>query len=81
VRERIEYRFRVPSAAVFTLYSYSKGLEYRFRVPTAGSLRFQSLPRLVLNSSPNSTMQKRDSPSHQNVGKMHGVINVDEIKN
>jgi hypothetical protein len=35
----IEYRFRVPSAAVFTLYSYSKALEYRFRVPTAGSLR------------------------------------------
>jgi hypothetical protein len=39
VRERIEYRFRVPSATVFTLYSYSKALEYRFRVPTAGSLR------------------------------------------
>jgi hypothetical protein len=39
VRERIEYRFRVPSAAVFTLYSYSKALKYRFRVPTAGSLR------------------------------------------
>jgi hypothetical protein len=38
VRERIEYRFRVPSAAIFTLYSYSKALEYRFRVPTAGSL-------------------------------------------
>jgi hypothetical protein len=35
----IEYRFRVPSAAVFTLYSYSKALEYRFRVPTAGSLK------------------------------------------
>jgi hypothetical protein len=34
----IEYRFRVPSAAVFTLYSYSKALEYRFRVPTTGSL-------------------------------------------
>jgi hypothetical protein len=34
----IEYRFRVPSAAVFTLYSYSKILEYHFRVPTAGSL-------------------------------------------
>jgi hypothetical protein len=39
VRERIEYRFRVPSAAVFTLYSYFKALEYRFRVPTAGSLK------------------------------------------
>jgi hypothetical protein len=35
----IAYHFRVPSAAVFTLYSYSKALEYRFRVPTAGSLR------------------------------------------
>jgi hypothetical protein len=34
----IEYRFRVPSAAVFTLYSYSKVLDYPFRVPTAGSL-------------------------------------------
>jgi hypothetical protein len=35
----IEYRFRVPSAAVFTLYSYSKALQYLFRVPTAaGSL-------------------------------------------
>jgi hypothetical protein len=32
VRERIEYRFRVPSAAVFTLYSYSKALEYPLRV-------------------------------------------------
>jgi hypothetical protein len=38
VRKRIEYRFRVPSAAVFILYSYSKVLEYHFRVPTAGSL-------------------------------------------
>jgi hypothetical protein len=38
VREIIEYRFRVPSATVFTLYSYFKALEYRFRVPTAGSL-------------------------------------------
>jgi hypothetical protein len=28
----IEYRFRVPSAAVFTLYSYSKALEYPLRV-------------------------------------------------
>jgi hypothetical protein len=35
----IEYRFRVPSAAVFTLYLYSKVLEYRFRVPNAASLR------------------------------------------
>jgi cellulose synthase/poly-beta-1,6-N-acetylglucosamine synthase-like glycosyltransferase len=40
VRERIEYRFRVLSATVFTLYSYSKALEYRFRVPTTGSLSY-----------------------------------------
>jgi hypothetical protein len=31
----IEYRFRVPSAAVFTLYSYSKALGYEYRVKTA----------------------------------------------
>jgi hypothetical protein len=36
----IEYRFRVPSAAVFTLYSYSKTLEYRLEYATAGSLMF-----------------------------------------
>jgi hypothetical protein len=35
----IEYRFRVPSVAVFTLYSYYKALEYRFRVPTMAGLR------------------------------------------
>jgi hypothetical protein len=34
----IEYRFRIPNAAVFTLYSYSIALEYRFRAPTAASL-------------------------------------------
>jgi hypothetical protein len=34
----IEYRFRVPSAAVFTLYSYSKALKYPLEYPTAGSL-------------------------------------------
>jgi hypothetical protein len=34
----IEYRFRVTSAAVFTLYLYSKALEYRFIVATADSL-------------------------------------------
>jgi hypothetical protein len=39
----IEYRFRVPSAAVFTLYSYSKTLEYHFRVSTAASLTAWSL--------------------------------------
>jgi hypothetical protein len=30
VGERIDYRFRVPDAAVFTLYSYSKALDHRF---------------------------------------------------
>jgi hypothetical protein len=34
----IEYRFRVPSATVFTLYSYSKILEHRLEYATAGSL-------------------------------------------
>jgi hypothetical protein len=30
----IDYRFRVPSATFFTLYSYSKGLKYRLRLLT-----------------------------------------------
>jgi hypothetical protein len=34
----IEYRFRVPSVAVFTLYLYSKTLEYPLEYATAGSL-------------------------------------------
>jgi hypothetical protein len=34
----IEYRFRVPSVAIFTLYSYSKALEYPLEYLTAGSL-------------------------------------------
>jgi hypothetical protein len=38
VREKIDYRFRVSSAVIFTLYSYSKALEYRFRVRTADSI-------------------------------------------
>jgi hypothetical protein len=45
----IEYRFRVPNAAVFTLYLYSKALEYRFRVPTVG------LTTLTEGSRPNGT--------------------------
>jgi hypothetical protein len=52
VRERIEYRFRVPSAAVFTLYSHSKALEYRFRVPTAGRLMTCLRFRQPLHSMP-----------------------------
>jgi hypothetical protein len=54
VRKRIEYRFRVPSAAVFTLYSYSKALEYRFRVPTAGSLKRQQPEILDETQMPSS---------------------------
>jgi hypothetical protein len=38
----IEYRFKVPIAAIFTLYSYSKALEYPFRVPTVDSLRIRN---------------------------------------
>jgi hypothetical protein len=38
----IEYRFRVPSIAIFTLYSYSKPLEYPLEYPTAGSLSADS---------------------------------------
>jgi hypothetical protein len=34
----IEYRFRVLSATVFTLYSYSKALEYPLEYLTVGSL-------------------------------------------
>jgi hypothetical protein len=45
VREKIEYRFRVLSAVVFTLYSYSKALEYRFRVPIAGSLMTKNIQK------------------------------------
>jgi hypothetical protein len=48
VRERIEYRFRVPSAAVFTLYSYSKALEYPLKYPTTSSLRLCLDARLKL---------------------------------
>jgi hypothetical protein len=46
----IEYRFRVPSAAVFTLYLYSKALKYPFRVTTAGSLIIESLSNPCLVS-------------------------------
>jgi hypothetical protein len=59
VREMIEYRFRVSSATVFTLYSYSKALEYRFRVSTAASLRngsdisfFQLAARTIMTGGP-----------------------------
>jgi hypothetical protein len=59
VRERIEYRFIVPSAAVFTLYSYSKTLEYRLEYTTAGSL----------NNLPSETTQHDEL----GVGAMHCV--------
>jgi hypothetical protein len=65
VRERIEYRFRVPSAAVFTLYSYSKILEYRLEYATAGSLtgmRYRLMaPSLV-----------RQRGREERVERMHG---------
>jgi hypothetical protein len=70
VRESIEYRFRVPSAAVFTLYSYSKALEYRFRVSTAGSLRLPELidlyihPLYVLVSQILSSILNSPAPVH-----------------
>jgi hypothetical protein len=41
----IEYRFKVHSAAVFTLYLYSKALEYLFRVPTEGSVIYKMRKR------------------------------------
>jgi hypothetical protein len=34
----IEYRFRVTSAVIFTLYSYSKFLEYHLEYATTASL-------------------------------------------
>jgi hypothetical protein len=51
VRESIEYRFRVPSVTVFTLYLYSKAVEYRFRVSTAGSLKATFVTRAASNSA------------------------------
>jgi hypothetical protein len=46
----IEYHFRVLSATVFTLYSYSKTLEYRLEYATAGGLT--SLPAPSVPSLP-----------------------------
>jgi hypothetical protein len=74
----IEYRFRVPSAAVFTLYSYSKALEYRLEYATAGSLihliflhsttvpsRLPSTKKhtIIRNSGPRRGVARRDSCS------------------
>jgi hypothetical protein len=60
----IEYRFIIPSAAVFTLYSYSKALEYPLEYPL----------RLVLV---NSTL---DMLSKQVEEEMNGVTSpIDPI--
>jgi hypothetical protein len=45
VRERIEYRFRVPSTTVFTIYLYSKTLEYRLEYASAGSHPWTGRPK------------------------------------
>jgi hypothetical protein len=50
VRERIEYRFRVLSEAVFTLYSYSKALEYSLEYPIVCSLIKYEQMRVLENS-------------------------------
>jgi hypothetical protein len=76
VRERIEYRFRVLSAAVFTLYSYSKALEYRFRVPTTGSLMHEDAHTALemtskeadATSSDEGTAGRRDKRGRGNQG-------------
>jgi hypothetical protein len=57
----IEYRFRVPSAAVFTLYSYSKSLEYYFRVSTC-----------ILSSSSDSA----GKPGHVAMSGLRGWLGV-----
>jgi hypothetical protein len=62
VRESIEYRFRVQSAAVFTLYSYSKALEYRFRVPTTGSLKCVAVTASELDPLDNSNILTPERP-------------------
>jgi hypothetical protein len=49
VRESLEYRFRVSSAAVFTLYSYSKILEYHLEYATADSLSLSVLMDLYIH--------------------------------
>jgi hypothetical protein len=57
VRERIEYRFRVPSTTVFTLYSYSKVLEYPLEYP----LRVVLLAQLVaLGLAPEGSSRGRE---------------------
>jgi hypothetical protein len=68
----IEYRFRVPSVVVFTLYSYSKALEYHFRLPTAGSLRL-STPYHYLNTplKKYSVLVIQDSHLYTNFSRSH----------
>jgi hypothetical protein len=76
VRERIEYRFRVPSAAVFTLYSYSKALEYRLRVSTAGSLKGQGeVVSSLLLSCRGGPMSLLASTHHCRTKVAHSLLN------
>jgi hypothetical protein len=54
----IEYRFRVPSATVFTLYSYSKALKY----PTVASLSLSDfIAAGIANRWIHSNRQQRSS--------------------
>jgi hypothetical protein len=45
VKEKIEYRFRVSSTTVFTLYLYSKFLEYRIEYVTRAVVAMHACPR------------------------------------
>jgi hypothetical protein len=61
VRKRIEYRFRVSSTAVFTLYSYSKTLEYHLEYVTADSLNFngnEGIPSIGIGSAPHPHVER-----------------------
>jgi hypothetical protein len=79
VRKRIEYRFRVPNAVVFTLYSYSKALEYRFRVPlTTGLACFaqkpsaKALPRAALGKEPSGNFETAKGSLPRALYRAHG---------
>jgi hypothetical protein len=66
----IEYHFRIPSAAVFTLYSYSKALEYRFRVPITGSYY---RPNSTVHSTCFSSLKKIFSHSARVSNKVEDI--------
>jgi hypothetical protein len=84
VRERIEYRFRVLSAAVFTLYLYSKALEYRFRVPTAGSLKLGSpifffLAQPLITVASSHYIERGGADKQQYYSRPKGDISLDHM--